>query len=937
MDGPSGEVAMPGSTLTFTVSGPVDFPDASWLPYWSDLFDPQPLMRGSNGAAGNDESGDDTLFQIPPQMNDSGCYNSSVALAYEFGRYVATCTITLGKGPYYGTPAGQELPWTIFTAATQAGDPNGFTPQYNAGEWGPTSQFFELPVFIEPSPYAGFTVAKTGASFQFTDTTKSDLPITSWSWNFGDNETSTEENPLHTYAEPGSYPVTLVVTTSDGQTDTFSQTVTETQPHPRLTGLVEDLSDNGVQTTLTLTDTDTDTTYQIPTGTNGTYSKTLPVGNYELDTPASAPTNAFTPDSQTFDLTKSTTAETIIFNGYQLETSIVNGSNAPVPKVTVDVTGPGYIVTAPSGSDPNGFVTNASGNAIVEATPAIYTVTPVNPHPTQDVTFNPTSERIDLTPGDAYVQFQLVDDTPVVNLVTPNAGPVAGGAAIAISGNNFFQSGASVVTGVKFVGLNGKRLAAKSFSVLSDTAISAITPKALSILQPDATTIPTDVIVSTTKASSLKNTGDQFTFGDVPVVTKVSPNEGPYTGQSMVKADGQNFGDKPTLVLKLGTATLTPKKITVNSEGTQITFTVPALPSGLTPPQSADIVITTDDGSSPTGSADQFLYRGLNVVQLGDSIAAGEGINYGFTYDPSTQYWTSSSPLPVWEPPYPGCHVSDQAYGDLVAASLTNATFTTFACTGATYAAGVEGTEIANGELVPPQFGPWPNGESSLINQAYDAAEPDVVLVSLGADDIVFSDVTANCISNAYAHLTVGTPLECVKGNPGTTFESDFTANLPGVTSNLTQLANDITARGKASQSGIIPRVVFDDYYNPFPINGVTCPDTAGLYPSQLKFLSSAVLTLDSTIKATVDAVSQSDTNVSFAELKDVLSAGKGNQWCGSNPQAYGLSIEYTALIDGGNAEINPAPFHPTPAGQQAIANIVTPVVNTLVGKIKDG
>lgn len=52
----------------------------------------------------------------------------------------------------------------------------------------------------------------------FTDTTTGN-PIT-WAWDFGDGETSTEQNPTHIYAAAGTYTVTLVVTSVDGQTST---------------------------------------------------------------------------------------------------------------------------------------------------------------------------------------------------------------------------------------------------------------------------------------------------------------------------------------------------------------------------------------------------------------------------------------------------------------------------------------------------------------------------------------------------------------------------------------------------------------------------------------------------------------------------------------------------------------------------------------------
>ncbi len=46
--------------------------------------------------------------------------------------------------------------------------------------------------------------------------------ITSWSWDFGDNSTSTVQDPSHCYNTPGVYTVTLVVTTGDGCTNTIT-------------------------------------------------------------------------------------------------------------------------------------------------------------------------------------------------------------------------------------------------------------------------------------------------------------------------------------------------------------------------------------------------------------------------------------------------------------------------------------------------------------------------------------------------------------------------------------------------------------------------------------------------------------------------------------------------------------------------------------------
>ena len=54
----------------------------------------------------------------------------------------------------------------------------------------------------------------------FTD--QSTGGITSWSWNFGDDSSSTEQNPRHTYNSPGRYTVSLTVTGPEGS-DTKSE------------------------------------------------------------------------------------------------------------------------------------------------------------------------------------------------------------------------------------------------------------------------------------------------------------------------------------------------------------------------------------------------------------------------------------------------------------------------------------------------------------------------------------------------------------------------------------------------------------------------------------------------------------------------------------------------------------------------------------------
>lgn len=72
------------------------------------------------------------------------------------------------------------------------------------------------------SPVAGFTfVLNPDGEVVFTDTsTDSDGSVISWSWDFGDGNSSTVQNPFHTYSANGDYVVTLAVSDDGSPTKT---------------------------------------------------------------------------------------------------------------------------------------------------------------------------------------------------------------------------------------------------------------------------------------------------------------------------------------------------------------------------------------------------------------------------------------------------------------------------------------------------------------------------------------------------------------------------------------------------------------------------------------------------------------------------------------------------------------------------------------------
>ena len=106
------------------------------------------------------------------------------------------------------------------------------------------------------APVAGYDVSITSLTAAFTDTSSdSDGNIVDWSWNFGDGNTSTEQNPVHTYDSAGTYEVSLTVTDDADATNvkTASLTVASDNDAP-----VAQFSHETNLLTVTLNDTSSD-------------------------------------------------------------------------------------------------------------------------------------------------------------------------------------------------------------------------------------------------------------------------------------------------------------------------------------------------------------------------------------------------------------------------------------------------------------------------------------------------------------------------------------------------------------------------------------------------------------------------------------------------------------------------------------------------------
>lgn len=125
-----------------------------------------------------------------------------------------------------------------------------------------------------------------GEPLQFLDASESFAPITNYTWSFGDGTTSTDKEPVHTFASSGTFPVTLRIRGQDGceKDSTFTVTVGSV-PNGVLS--VRDTCE-GFLPTIELAENNTAVSYQWSlNGTSFSLEKepilpTLPAGTHTL-------------------------------------------------------------------------------------------------------------------------------------------------------------------------------------------------------------------------------------------------------------------------------------------------------------------------------------------------------------------------------------------------------------------------------------------------------------------------------------------------------------------------------------------------------------------------------------------------------------------------------------------------------------------------------
>lgn len=94
----------------------------------------------------------------------------------------------------------------------------------NFGKW--SLMYDGIVNIVQPVVTADFTYSDNCANtaIQFTDASTAIQTITSWNWSFGDGNTSTTQNPTHTFTNPGSYAVQLIASIAT-DSDTLEQII----------------------------------------------------------------------------------------------------------------------------------------------------------------------------------------------------------------------------------------------------------------------------------------------------------------------------------------------------------------------------------------------------------------------------------------------------------------------------------------------------------------------------------------------------------------------------------------------------------------------------------------------------------------------------------------------------------------------------------------
>jgi hypothetical protein len=210
------------------------------------------------------------------------------------------------------------------------------------------------------------------------------------------------------------------------------------------------------------------------------------------------------------------------------------------------------------------------------------------------------------------------------------------------------------------------------------------------------------------------------------------------------------------------------------------------------------------------------------------------------------------------------CGRSSESYADDLAV-VNNWNVLNLACSGATIANGLLGAQVlTDGQVAPPQ-----------LIEAERATRAKVIIVSVGADDVEWSIMTRLCVASAVCNDKVSAAF--------------FNAEISAFTDSYYQLLGDL-----AELPGN-PAVLVNQYYSPFGTD-IGCLSRYGFTAAKEKVLLSRLGQLNNVLAQGAQTFGFGVTDPPFT----------GHELCTTDPYVQGPG--------------DPAPLHPTAAGELAIA-----------------
>ena len=508
----------------------------------------------------------------------------------------------------------------------------------------------------DTTPAANFSATPTSGpeplTVAFTDLSTSYDGIVSWLWDFGDGQTSTQQNPSHQYTQDGIYTVTLTVTEADADHDSRTRVdyISISPAPPTITSVSPNQGIQGhTLSSVTLTGT------YLTGATSVSFGSGITVNSLTVNSPTQI-TVSITINPAAVPGTRSITVTT------------PGGSSAPLANAfTVNPAPPTIINVSPNqgiqGQTLNGviitgtYLTGATsvsfGSGITVNSLTVNSPTQITANITIDPAAAPGARSVTVTtPGGSSAPlanaFTVNQAPPTISLVSPNQG-IQGQTLSSITFTGTYLTGA---TSVSF----GSGITVNSLTVNSPTQITA------SITIDPAAAPGARSVTVTTPGGSSAPLANAFTVNQAPpTISLVSPNQGiqgqtlssiTFTGTYLTGATSVDFGSGITAtIVSIDSPTQITASITIDgtaAEGTRIvSINTPGgtatLPGGftVTAPVPVPVPPPTITGVSPD-SADQD--QALDVVITGSNLSGATTVDFGagitvtsFTVNSSTQ------------------------------------------------------------------------------------------------------------------------------------------------------------------------------------------------------------------------------------------------------------------------------------------------------------